>query len=223
MIDYRILILARGGSKRILNKNLCRVGGMTLLERAISTSQQVVPGEVYVSSDNSDILIEATACGATPVQRPLELATDHSTSEEAAIHFLSLYPCDKLILVQCTTPFLQADDICGGIELFDTGHYNSVISATKATGFYWTSAGIPQNFDPDSRKRTQDMETLVRENGGFYIVNSRNILNGARFAHGKVGFVVMSEINSIDIDAPEDLEYARIIEKYIRSCDDSAV
>jgi CMP-N,N'-diacetyllegionaminic acid synthase len=212
MTDYRVLIMARGGSKRVPGKNLRILGGGTLLARAIAKAQDVFPGEVYVSSDDPAILIEAGACGATPVRRPPQLAADCSTSEAGAIHFLALHPCNKLVLVQCTSPFLNPDDIRAGVELFEGSELDSVISVTKATGFYWTHEGRPLNFDPYERKRTQDMDMLFRENGGFYITFSEHILNGRRFAHGAIGFIIIPEARSVDIDTLEDLDYANLVE-----------
>ena len=71
------IIPARGGSQGVPGKNLRRVGGVSLLERAVRaarTARQV--DEVYVSTDDSDIAYAAELAGAEVIIRPAELADD---------------------------------------------------------------------------------------------------------------------------------------------------
>lgn len=115
-----ILIPARGGSKRLPRKNLCRVGGTSLVARAVFRSRmfaliaEISDAVVAVSTDDDAIADEAQAWGAVAIRRPPELATDAATTEGVAAHALSRYPdCDTLVLTQCTSPLVSADDMAG--------------------------------------------------------------------------------------------------------------
>ena len=76
------IILARGGSKGIPNKNLQKIGGMTLVERAIVSVQNTKNiQDIFVSSDSKLILAEAKEKGANIIVRPDNISQDHSSSE----------------------------------------------------------------------------------------------------------------------------------------------
>ena len=49
------------------------------------------------------------------------------------------------------------------------------------------------------------------ENGAFYITSKEDFFKNNNLINGKVGFVSMSKIDSVDIDDYEDLEFARTI------------
>lgn len=110
------LIPARGGSKRILNKNLRKFGEFNLVEIAFRVSRQSkYIDRILVSSDSAEIL--STVPKEFQLPRPAHLSTDCATSESVALHALSLYPADLLVLLQPTSPLRTAADIDACIEL----------------------------------------------------------------------------------------------------------
>ena len=72
----KILIPARGGSKRIPNKNIVQVNGHPLISYVIKTCLELTD-EVYVSTDSEEIEEVARKYGAKTIKRPVELSTDH--------------------------------------------------------------------------------------------------------------------------------------------------
>jgi N-acylneuraminate cytidylyltransferase len=83
------IIPARGGSKGIPGKNLIDFCGKPLLAWSILQAAAAKSvDEVFVSSNDPEILAVAQQFGARPIVRPPELATDHSSSEEALDHAL---------------------------------------------------------------------------------------------------------------------------------------
>ena len=79
MKDLSILIPARAGSKRILNKNIVNLNGRPLVSYVIKASLRVT-SEVYVSTDSQEIACIAKKYGAKIIIRPLELATDEAST-----------------------------------------------------------------------------------------------------------------------------------------------
>ena len=73
------LIPARGGSKRIKNKNIKKFLGIPLLQRVIqNTKKSKLFDDVYVSTDSVKIKNLAEKCGAiVPYMRSKELSNDH--------------------------------------------------------------------------------------------------------------------------------------------------
>ena len=86
MHEQRVLavITARGGSKRVPQKNLRKLGNQSLLERTVEASiGSSIVDRTVLSSDCPRIVKEAVRCGCeVPFIRPPELATDGAMSED---------------------------------------------------------------------------------------------------------------------------------------------
>ena len=82
------LIPARGGSKGIPRKNLERVGGQTLIGRAVRTCLVSVASEVYVSTEDAEIAAETRAAGGAVIDRPAELAQAEAAIERLIARIL---------------------------------------------------------------------------------------------------------------------------------------
>jgi len=85
------LIPARGGSKRVKNKNIRQLGGKPLIAYTIEAAKNSkYINRVIVSTDSSAIFDVAREHGAeVPFLRPAEIAQDNSTEFEYYNHILS--------------------------------------------------------------------------------------------------------------------------------------
>src|SRR5687768_16133461 len=71
MAKVTAVIVARGGSKRLLNKNLLEIGGKTLVgHKIVQLQESTAIDNIIVGSENDSILAEAVRYGAEPVRRP---------------------------------------------------------------------------------------------------------------------------------------------------------
>jgi CMP-N,N'-diacetyllegionaminic acid synthase len=119
------LILARGGSKRLPGKNLRMLHGKPLVAWTIESALACRAIEnTVVSTDAPEIAAIARQYGAdVPFMRPVELAGDHSTSAEAALHALDVLHLeyglayDAVILLEPTSPLRANSDLDGVLEL----------------------------------------------------------------------------------------------------------
>lgn len=206
----KILIPARGGSKRIPNKNLVDVNGKPLLQYVIDTCKKITD-EIYVSTENKDIKEFAESMNVNVIDRPERLATDESKTEDVVEHFLEEVDTDLFCVVQPTSPLLRFESILTGIELIDDDSlgFESVISVCRETNYYWDIKGNPINFELGNRKRTQEHDVWYRENGALYFTTKDNFFSNKILQNGKVGFVEMDASESIDIDDYDDLKLVR--------------
>ena len=79
----------RGNSKGIKNKNVINFCNKPLIYWTIKQSlkSKYITQNVYVTSDNRDILDLSASYGAIPITRPSELSTDTSSKlEDALLH-----------------------------------------------------------------------------------------------------------------------------------------
>ena len=119
------LILARGGSKRLIGKNIRILGGKPLVVWSINVAKDIPEiCDILVSTDDPAIAEVCRDAGTlVPWLRPSELATDTATSVDAALHALDWYETTKgavdgLLLLQPTSPFRTKETVRKGIELF---------------------------------------------------------------------------------------------------------
>ena len=82
------IVPARGNSKGVPRKNMRFILGTTLLERTIKHAQDAKIKEIYVTSENDEILKHAEECGAETITRPESLSTDTANGDLVAVHAL---------------------------------------------------------------------------------------------------------------------------------------
>jgi len=124
MLNKTIVVIpARGGSKRIPNKNLRLLAGNPLIVYSIKLGLELgVP--VYVTSDSELILKLASDWGASPVVRPAELAKDDSTDLDWMGHFLEYYRGkegaypEQIVFLRPTTPLRTLETVKRGLSTF---------------------------------------------------------------------------------------------------------
>jgi N-acylneuraminate cytidylyltransferase len=205
------LILARGGSKGIPDKNITELKGKPLMQYVIEASQQSRVDETWVSSDSQEIRKVSHDLGAYTITRPESISQDHSKSDEALVHFAETIDFDTLVFIQPTSPLLTAKDINKG--LIKMNNYDSVFSVYKEHWIpEWDLDGTPHNWNLNDRPMRQDVPETYVENGAFYITKQKALLDSGLRYSGKVGMVEMPKHRSFQIDTPDDLA---LIEKLI--------
>ena len=206
------LILARGGSKGIPNKNLQLLGGLPLIEYTINAAKYSNVDEVWVSTDSVYIKTICKSLGANVIDRPDNLAKDTSPSEEALLHFAENEEFDTLVFIQPTSPLLRPAHINSGIDMMK--EYDSVFSAYKEHWLpRWNLDVSPSNFNNNERPRRQDREDVYVENGAFYITTKENLLKSKLRYSGNIGAVELPLERSFGVDTYEDLN---LIKKIMR-------
>ena len=164
-MKIQCIIPARGGSKGITNKNIVNFCGKPLIAWTIEqckSSNKV--SNVWVSSDDDDILDIALEYGAKTIKRPKTISGDNATSESAWLHALDyLYSSgvrvDIVLAPQATSPLREELDINKAIDKFIEGNYDSMFSASVANDlFFWEesdSGFISPGYDYKNRQRRQ--------------------------------------------------------------------
>jgi N-acylneuraminate cytidylyltransferase len=205
------VILARGGSKGIPNKNIIKLKGSPLLQYVIDSSRGSEVDETWVSTDCPLISGVADGLGARVIRRPNEISQDHSKSDEALIHFAENIDFDILVFIQPTSPLLKPGDINRGLGMIED--YDSVFSVYKEHWIpEWNLDGTPHNWDLNSRPMRQDVPETYVENGAFYITTKEALLSSGLRYSGKIGMVEMPKYRSFQIDTLDDLT---LIEKLL--------
>ena len=220
------IIPARGGSKGIPGKNLKLLAGKPLIAWSIDHAVNSPSiSEVYVSSDDDEILSLTLAHKAIPVKRPIEFALDHSPSEDALLHAFNSINApatvDYIVFLQPTSPLRRSNDLEQALKIILETKADTLLSVTPHLDhFLWrrNSSGQMEsiNYDFKNRKNRQRIEETYLENGSFYICKPALLLENRNRLGGKIEIYRMPKLYSFQIDTLEDFEICETLLKMIQ-------
>ncbi|RSS83984.1 acylneuraminate cytidylyltransferase family protein [Streptomyces sp. WAC06614] len=218
------VIPARGGSKGVPAKNLAEVGGVPLVTRAVRACLAApTVTDVVVSTDSPAIAGTARAAGAAVVPRPAALSGDTASSESALLHALDAFEelhdteVHVLLLVQCTSPFLEPADVEAVAAAVATGAADSALTVAPFHGFLWRREDTPEGFghgvnhDRATRPRRQDRPLDLLETGAAYAMDVPGFRTARHRFFGRTLPVPTDPARVLEIDDPHDLARARAL------------
>lgn len=210
-----VIIPARAGSKGIIGKNIIDFCGKPLISWSILQAQKCsMASSVYVSTDGSEIADVARQYGAKVIRRPVELASDTASSEEAILHAVKeiekFEDFDTVIFLQATSPIRRDFDIQAALDQFYTEKCDSLFSMTVLDDYcLWRKEGgevCSFTYDYKNRGRRQERERLYLENGSIYIFSKQPFLKEHNRLNGKIGMYEMPMECSYEIDTVKDIQ-----------------
>ena len=212
-------IPVRGGSKSIPLKNIKPISGKPLVYWTVKAACECkYIDKVYVATDSEKIRktvegfrtgTEANLFSKTAViDRSAESASDKASTEFAMLEFADNYEFDNIVLIQATSPLLQASDLDRGFEAFETKGTDSVLSVVRQKRFHWENNeegySHPTNYDVFHRPRRQEFDGYLVENGAFYISSKEKLVKSRNRVSGNIKAVEMNEDTFFEIDEPSD-------------------
>ncbi len=217
-------VFARGGSKGVPQKNLRKVGGLSLLAHSIQCAKSVSEiNRVMVSTDDPKIAEEAEQCGAeVPFLRPAELARDDSPERAAWCH--ALQSCQELgINVECfvslptTAPLRAREDVLQALALWREQQADLVVSVTAARRSPYFNmvtmdhSGKASLVIPSEVSRRQDAPRVYDMTTAVYVARPEFVRSHRGFWEGKTFAIEIPEARAMDIDTELDLEIAEFL------------
>jgi CMP-N-acetylneuraminic acid synthetase len=222
--DLRVLGLvpARGGSTRVPRKNLARLGGKTLVRRALETSLAAgCFATVALSSDDEEILAEAAGLDVVALRRPGALARRTALVRDAVAHAVEALedharPYEAVALVQCTSPFTAPEDIAETVALLARTGADAAVSVVQVqpSNHPLKLKRLEGNhllpyLEDDRLTPSHQLPPLWVRNGSVYVFGRRAVDRGLE-AEDVRGYEMPHE-RSFDIDTPRDLAFAEFL------------
>lgn len=219
-------IPARGGSKSIPLKNIKEINGKPLIYwTAKAASEASSVDKVVIATDSEKIKKTVLSLNLPKTEvydRDPQNAADTSSTESVMLEYIEnmhLDPKDKFILIQATSPMLQAEDIDRIYNTLINSDADSIFSGVREKQFHWieTQEGIkPINYDYRKRPRRQDFQGIIAENGACYINSVENILRDKCRLSGKIIASELPAYTSYEIDEEADwLIIEELMKKYL--------
>ena len=219
------LIPARGGSKRIPNKNIASCYRKPLLYWTASAAKgSRYIDRVLLSTDSEEIADEGHRLGLeVPFLRPTSLAQSETPMVpvmQHALEWLLSNGCvvDAFVLLQPTQPLRESHHIDSAFEIFQKEEVETVVSVTELPHIYHPeivhkiNAGRLMSFLPgDIRSESPKADKLYARNGPAILINDPKVVQrGEKFGDPVAPYIMSSE-SSIDIDEYIDLFLAECL------------
>jgi pseudaminic acid cytidylyltransferase len=220
------IIPARGGSKRIPNKNIRDFVGKPLVAYSIEVAKASgLFDKIVVTTDNQEVANIALDYGAeVPFIRPPELSNDVIGTRPVTNHAIR-YVTEHFekpefcCCIYATAPFLQAEYLKQGLQKLrlnsDKGFAYSVTSfpfPIQRALFLKDNYATP-SFPEDITKRSQDLEEAYHDAGQFYWGRTDDYLSSKRiFSEHGIPIVLPRHLVQ-DIDTQEDWDRAELMYK----------
>lgn len=148
--------------------------------------------------------------GVKFLKRPTSLDTKETLCGDIICTFLEMHKADIYVMSHATSPFIKPERFSQCINAVKSHQYDSAFACKKLSNFIWYQ-GKPLNFRLDKAPRTQDMEAAYCELSTPYVFTPHVF----ETYHGRSGenpfMCECSEIESIDVDYPEDFALADMV------------
>jgi len=212
-MENAAFIPARKGSKGVPCKNKKIFAGKPLVQWSIEQAKETkLFDNIFVSSDDDDILQIAKDCNVVPVERLKELASDTADMDEVLFDFFGRpgHECKNICLLPPTAPLRLAKDITAMYRFIKMKKYWTVVSVRWDDFIGWvdqaTNKGAIPCYNVGKRPRRQDRNNFFMENGSIYwFKHDVFVTYGQMIANPyKVKLWEMPPERSLEIDTPFD-------------------
>jgi CMP-N-acetylneuraminic acid synthetase len=212
------IIPARGGSKRLPNKNILILDGIPLLAHSIlyAKANPEIIDEVYVSTDDKNIKKIAIEYGAKVIDRPASISGDLEPTISTLVHVLNSIEseAENVVLLQPTNPLRPENLLKECFLKFQETKCESLFTVSQ--NHHKLGKIIDHKFQPYNYtigQRSQDIEPLFFENGLLYITKSKSILENKIITEDAFPYLVNHIFANVDIDTQDDFNYAEYLIK----------
>ena len=220
------IIPARGGSKRVPDKNIRDFCGRPMIGHILQTAKASNLFDViHVSTENDKIKRVVESLGfEIDFDRPEDLADDYTPLMPVLKFVTEKYVSldqtfDQVWLLMPCSPLIETIDLLAASKLFErhNGEYAVMSAAVYSTPIERAfTCDVNGSMTPLDAKalaiRTQDLEDKYYDAGAFEILSSKDVLGSEdTVATEKYLAYVLPKFKSIDIDDGDDFALAEMI------------
>lgn len=224
------IVPARGGSKRIPDKNIVDFLGRPLMSYSIRAAEKSkLFDAIHVSTDSERIADVAANLGyPVDFMRAPELADDHTGIFPVMQWVLHQYEqrgkfFQSACLLMPTAPLIDANDLLEADKLFR--RYNrarTVIAVSRFSvpvewAYHMDKDGVLKPREPGmANVRSQDLQPSYFDSGTFMFIPASEIKAG-RVDDARMIAFPLPRYKAVDIDDRDDLAFAEIIARGLKS------
>lgn len=194
-------------NQRLPGKNTKLLAGKPLCSYMLETLTQIDGlDDIYVYCSQEDI-IQYLPNGVKFLKRPEKLDGAMVGHYEIVESFINTIDADVYLNAHVTNPFVKRESIQRGLDKVLSGEHDSAHTVQKLNKPLWYH-GEPFNFTRTKMYRNQDIDPMYIDMN--LCIYKKEVYTEQKSRYGKNPyFIELSQIESIDIDYPEDFMFAK--------------
>lgn len=216
------IIPARGGSKRIPQKNIKEFNGKPIIAHSIITAiESNLFDEVLVSTDDQNIANIAREFGAIiPFLRSNDNSNDFATLTDVLLEVLENLKktgkeFDNICCILPTAALITTLQLEKSYTKLTSNDFISIVPVIKYAypiqRALKNSNGFLQMIEPKNLEvRSQDLEESYHDSGQFYWLNTEKFIQEKSIFNSKTGFIELKEFEAQDVDTLDDWDMLHI-------------
>jgi CMP-N-acetylneuraminic acid synthetase len=217
------LLPMKANSERVKGKNFREFCGKPLFRWILDTLLEVEEiDRVIINTDARNILAENGLVDTPRVQirdRKPEICGDMVSMNLVLADDVANVDAGIYLMTHTTNPLLSAATIRGALKTFksarEAGKADSLFTVDKIQTRFYRADGSAVNHDPDNLVRTQDLEPWYEENSNLYLFTRDSFAKTNARIGKKPMLYEGPQFESIDIDTPQDWDFAVIAARYM--------
>lgn len=218
------LLPMKSNSERVRGKNFKNFRGRPLFSWVLDTllSVQLID-LIVINTDARDTLASHGLIETDRISirdRKPDICGDNVSMNRVIADDLSNVSAGIYLMTHTTNPLLSAVTIEKALTQFihakSSSAVDSLFTVDKVQTRFYRADASPVNHDPDNLIPTQELEPWYEENSNLYIFTRESFrATGARI--GKRPMMFQSPFfESIDIDTPDDWDFAEVAVQYLQ-------
>lgn len=219
------LLPMKANSERVKGKNFREFCGKPLFRWMLDTLLEVDEIDtVVINTDARHILADNGLVDRPRVMirdRKPEICGDFVSMNRVIEDDIANVEAEVYLMTHTTNPLMSADTVRRALAAFRegraAGRADSLFTVDKVQTRFYRADGSAVNHDPDNLVRTQDLEPWYEENSNLYIF-TRDSFAATQARIGRRPMMYEGPaFESIDIDTPEDWDFAVVAAQYMQS------
>ena len=210
------IITARGGSKRIPNKNIKEFCGKPIVAYSIEAAlNSGIFDEVMVSTDSEEIAEVARKYGAkVPFMRSDITSNDYATTVDVIHEVLEEYKkngrnFNYFTCIYPTAPFIEGNILQDAMQQLLETKADALIPVVRFSfppqrAFVIKEGALRYQFPEHEKTRSQDLEPIYHDSGQFYICSCESFLKSGSLITANTIPYILPEERVQDIDTISD-------------------
>lgn len=223
-MSYLFFVPARGGSKRIKNKNLIKINNNPLINYTLNICKRFKNIKTIISTDSKSIKYYCIKKGFSNIHdRPKNLSRDNTPMIDVILNYLNNLSKEKIkelkyiILLQPTSPLRTYFDVKNCLNHFKRKKLNSLASVSIMREHPYECVEIKKDKWDYLSEPKKKILISQKYKYNFFFIDGSIYINSISFikkykslvVKGKTKFMKNKNNYAIDIDYPEDLLLAK--------------
>jgi CMP-N-acetylneuraminic acid synthetase len=217
------LLPMKAHSERVKGKNFRDFNGKPLFRWILDSLLEVKEIEhVIINTDARHILEKSGFTDGNRIlirDRKPEICGDMVSMNRVLADDVENVEADIYLMTHTTNPLMSADTIRCALRAFQQAQSrdtaDSLFTVDKVQTRFYRADGSAVNHDPNNLVRTQDLEPWFEENSNLYIFTHCSFTETNARIGKKPMMFESPKFESLDIDTPEDWDFAVISARYL--------